>query len=270
MNKICIKLSALAIALSGCGTPLPVEDKLGSTKVVPFDLATFDSIKNEFNKYYLIYSDAAVSKREYAQNSGEITFYSAIVSVVAGAYGSVKAAIGAGGIGAGAGLYSGRYNFIVQATNYETAADSMMCMYLASQDMTSAGLALLEPPLLESPLNIQARDIAKEGFLAVRSKLYRNQSNVVLTQPDMGKLASALQAASAPAPTTGSKYAANSNTITTLVTTAGLPEENAKTAEATNDKIRAAIAIKAAADNATTEWPNYKKEIDKCVSKISG
>lgn len=97
MNKIFLILSALVIALTGCGTPLPVEDKLSRTKVVPFDLSTFDSIKIEFRTYYLIYSDAAVSKREYAQNSGEVTFYSAIVSVVGGAYGSVKTAIGAGG-----------------------------------------------------------------------------------------------------------------------------------------------------------------------------
>lgn len=140
-------------------------------------------------------------------------------------------------------------------------------MYLASQDMTSTGLALLDEPALD----IQARDIAMEGFLAVRTKLYRNQSNVVLSQPDMSKLASALQAASAPVPTTnGGKYTNNSQAIVPLSTTSGLIDTALEQAEKNNNLIKIAKATKVAADNAVIKWPNYKKEIDKCVSKISG
>lgn len=235
-------IAVLMIAtLSGCAsTPLPVQDKpKPATDPFPFgDVSTFDNVNALFKGYHLSYSEEAVKKRTNAQTASETSFYSSVVGVLGGIAGSVPTAAAGGGMAAGAGLYQDRYRLQVQATNYETAADAMWCMYKASMDMSDVGLAALT--LDDKPAARAARDIALDGLLLVRGKLYRLQSTFELGKPDPNKLKDAIQAPK-------QKVAEDQSKLTMLGA----------------EQIRAKEAAKANLDE-------YKKKIDECTARITG
>jgi len=227
--------SAVIVTLTGCSTPLPIVDRDNPTGTFPFgDVSSFDNVKAKFKDYYLLYSDEAQTKRIYAQRASETGFYGAVFGVLGGLAKDVDAAITGAVVGASAGLYSDRYRLQVQAANYETAADAMLCMYRASIDISDNNLSNLT--FIKQPAKIAVRDIALDGFIAVRGKLYKLQASFALGQPDPNKLKDALNAPKSDTPTKSSDKA-----------TLSMEEST----------IQALL-------------PDYKNKIDQCLAKISG
>lgn len=223
----------IAILLAGCSLPLPVPDRNDSAnRPLPYgELRTFDTVKMKFKDYHLLYAEEAQDKRKLAQSSSEIGFYSSILAVLGGIGKSPEVAIGGALLGAGSAMYSERYKLQVQATNLETASDAMLCMYLKSQDIPSD--AILKNLTVDSKTaDIATRDIAIDGFLQVRSKLYRLQSSFELGKPDPNKLKDALKAPPA-----------------SVGNAAGFTVDDPTSKEMLT---------------------KYKSEIDQCVSKITG
>ena len=185
--------SAVLFASTGC-TPLPIVDRAESTTAdFPFgDIGTFDKVKAKFKDYYVLYTTKAQDDRVIAQYASETGFYGAVIGVLGGIAKDITAVASGAGIGAGAGLFSDRYRLQVQAANYEAAADAMLCMYRASIDISDAKMEKLV--VEDQPATSVIRDVAVDGFIAVRSKLYNLQANFALGQPDPNKLKDALTA----------------------------------------------------------------------------
>lgn len=225
---------AVIVMLSGCSTPLPIVDRTTPNGDFPFgDVGSFDKVKAKFKDYYLLYSDEAQSKRVVAQRASETGFYGAIVGVLGGLAKDFDTAATGALVGAGAGLYNDRYRLQVQAANYETAADAMFCMYRASVDISDKNLKHLI--FMNQPAEIAIRDIALDGFISVRGKLYKLQASFVLGQPDPNRLKAALNA----------------------------PQSDPATKKGTQTL---------ASDDATVQalLPDYKNKLDQCFAKISG
>lgn len=182
-------LLALAFVVVGCASqPLPVADiPKPPSDDFPFgSIKTFDEVKAKFKGYHLTYIEQAQTKRQYAQNASETTFYGSIVAALGGAFESTATAIGGGLIAGGGSLYNDRYRLQLQAHNYETAASVMLCMYRASQDLSDANLAAFT--LDAGPATTAAREIALDGLLTVRERLYRLQATFELGKPDANRL----------------------------------------------------------------------------------
>ena len=189
------------VLISGCAsTPLPVAEfssedayNAAASRRLPFgDLNSYEKVRVAFVAYHNLYDDTAKSKRLSAQRSNETGFYSSIIGVLGGIGKSVEtAAVGAIGA-AGAGLYGERYRLTVQASNYELAADAMLCMYNLLPNATDEGLRAYRFISPDSPADLEIRNIALEGLLSVRSKLGRLQAAFELGRPDPNKLKDAI------------------------------------------------------------------------------
>ncbi|MDP1927565.1 MAG: hypothetical protein Q8K62_03540 [Thiobacillus sp.] len=231
MKKSVLTLLVVPVAFGGCATPLPVVDTPKYEKELPFKANTFDDVKISFMGFYHAYNDEAKDKRRKNQTASETSFYSSIIGLIGGVAEAVPVAIAGATVAAGSGIYSDRYRLQVQAGNYEMAADAMLCMYFASQDLTSDGLKKLT--IADKPAEVEAREIARDALLKVRDKLYRLQASFVLGQPDISKLKDALKAAPANNVSKASGFA-----------TFDVKEEEA--------------------------LKEYKNKIDQCVARITG
>jgi hypothetical protein len=238
MKKVNLYSLMCAVTLSACSSlPLPVVDTPNpDADKMPFgDISTFDNVKAKFKGYYLAYSEAAKDKRTSAQSASEVGFYGAVLGVVAGIAKDVNTAIGGGLIGSGAGLYNDRYKLQVQAQSYEVSADAMLCMYLASQDLVTRDIAEFNVGSADQSGDLAARDIAIDGLLRVRDKLYKLQTTFQLGTPDPNKLKDAVNAAK--------------SSVTAKVL---------------------GVAASAARNMAESQLQVYKNQIDQCVAKTAG
>lgn len=188
--------------LAGCGAlqPLPVAEFSSNEQFnqavdqkLPFgDLNSFQKVQDAFVAYHNLYTAEARRKRQAAQNVNETSFYSSILGVLGGLAKSLEAAA-TGAVGAaGAGLMSDRYKLAVQASNYELAADALLCMYHLLPGATDEVLSSFRFVDRDSPADIELREIALNGLLGVRSKLGRLQSSFELGRPDPNRLKEAL------------------------------------------------------------------------------
>lgn len=109
----------------------------------------------------------------------------------------------------------------------------MFCMYRASVDISDKNLKHLI--FMNQPAEIAIRDIALDGFISVRGKLYKLQASFALGQPDPNRLKAAL---------------------------------NAPQLDPARNKGTQTLA----SDDATVQalLPDYKNKLDQCFAKISG
>lgn len=117
----------------------------------------------------------------------------------------------------------------------------MLCMYFASQDITTVGMKYLL--MSGNPASFEAMEIARDGLLRVRDKLYRLQATMELGQPDIGKLRDALTRPK----TDTSKQDLDTMTLKSLKTDDLMQQSKAEAL-----------------------LPEYKNKIDLCVAKITG
>lgn len=281
MRKSASKAAVLAgmVVLTGCSSlPLPPRDDPNSSGKFPFgDVDTFEQVRTAFKGYYRTYSEEAVAKRVSAQKASETGFYGAILGVVGGVAKEVGVATTGAVLGAGSGLYSDRYRLQVQAQSYEVSADAMLCMYLASQDMDSARLSMFNLEGAKQSGDLAARDIAIDGLLRIRDKLYKLQSKLELGQPDPNKLKDALTKPPATV-TENAKFAAGQTAaVENVVAVAlssftGTDDEKKAAAAAKTAKLQAAAKAQFAADLEAekTRLKEYKGQIDQCVARTAG
>lgn len=281
MGRNASKVAVLAgmMMLTGCSSlPLPPRDDPNSSGKFPFgDVSTFEEVRSAFKGYYRTYSEEALAKRVSAQKSSETGFYGAILGVLGGVAKEVGVAATGAVIGAGSGLYSDRYRLQVQAQSYEVSADAMLCMYLASQDMDSPRLSMFNLDGANQPGDLAARDIAIDGLLRVRDKLYKLQSKFELGQPDTNKLKDALKQPPAIA-SENAKFTANQNAaaanipVVTPSMFAGTKTEQDAAAAARTAQLQTAAKAQFAADAEPVKarLQEYKSKIDQCVARTAG
>lgn len=101
-------------------------------------------------------------------------FAGGILGVVGGLTKSLETAIAGAVIAGGSSVISQRYQFLVQATNYEKASDAMYCMYGKLYPVDWDEVTIVE--------------FANERIDEIRRKLRKVQSSVQLASPDLGKL----------------------------------------------------------------------------------
>lgn len=193
------------VCLAGCATPLPIAefdppDKAGgrhfnkyADRSLPYgSVKTFGEVQTAMRAYRHLYLEEADKKRLQAQSASEVSFFSSVLGVLGGVARSQDAALTGGGIAAGAGLYSDRYKLIVQAANYEKAAEALECMYLLLPDGVSEHLGAFRVKSENASAESVFRTAALESLLFVRSKLRTLQSTFQFGDADVNKLKDAL------------------------------------------------------------------------------
>lgn len=233
-NQLLLSFVSLVLLVTGCAGPLPVVDEPTSNAKIPFQGDAFNQLKEKMQGYYDAYIKKAEGLRRKNQKASEVTFYSSLLGLIGGAAESVNTVI-AGAVGAAGGsVYSDRYGLQVQASNYELAADAMLCMYFASEDITDHEMAGF---LMDAqPAKSEATRIARDSMLRVKDKLYRLQAALELGKADITKLIEAIKAS-------GSNV--------------GKEGKGNEALTAPEEKTKAALR-------------EYKKEMDQCVAKITG
>ena len=184
-----LKIIAAAIlvsALTGCASlyPLPVneppaKDSSGNRSVPDYQrggLLPAANIKQAIENLK-IYGDSyqtsadRLRKSEYV--SSDIGLGGGILGVVGGLTKSVETAITGAIVASGSSIVSQRFQFLVQAANYEKASDAMYCMY--------SKLYVANPVRLDV-------EFVNEKVDEVRRKLRKTQSSVQLASPDLSQL----------------------------------------------------------------------------------
>src|SRR5690606_6350962 len=128
-----------------------------------------------------IYGDAyqeygdKLRRNEYISNDTALA--GGGIGIAGGLTKSVETVIAGAVIGSGASIVSERYQFLVQATNYQKASDAMYCMYLKLYPVHGGNIPV---------------DFANERIDEVRRKLRDVQSKVQLASPDLSKLETSL------------------------------------------------------------------------------
>lgn len=255
MRKLDASLIIFAALLTGCATPLPVKDSpKQASDSLRGQLKTFEDVKKNLAGFADTYEKAAKDLRETAQTNSETGFYASAFAVVGGMANSLSAALTGGAVAGGAGLLSDRYRMQQQAQNYEAAEDAMNCMFLASDDINTSLLNRSRFTVKSVEINAEQTitEIARDGLLTVRGRLYKLQTSLELAKPDIAKMKAALGADPQPVSST---VAAKAELQRTDLTSAQKAEADAR-AEATakNEELLG----------------DFKNKIDVCVAKITG
>ena len=193
-KKMFLKMIAtgiLASTLTGCASfyPLPVteppaKDSSGNRTVPDYQRggllpATFINVAIENLKIYGdSYQATADGLRKNEYLSSDIGLGGGALGVVGGLTKSVGTAITGAVFASGSSIVSQRYQFLVQAANYEKASDAMYCMYSKLYVANSVGLNV---------------GFVNEKIDEVRRKLRKVQSSVQLASPDLSQLESSLK-----------------------------------------------------------------------------
>lgn len=196
----------LAALLTGCASnrPLPVIDNPvflngNDTANMPYgDANNIVDYQAIFKGYYLAYSREANNKRLSNQKADETTFYSTIIGVVGGIAKSMTTAIGGAAVAGGSSAYSDHYNMIIQADNYELAAEVMNCMYVAGKGIDYMELIFIQKTNENDiPAGLYVNEVAQENLDLVRAKLARLQASVQLGKFDADKFKKSINDSSA-------------------------------------------------------------------------
>lgn len=181
-----IVVGIFASTLAGCASfyPLPVkeppaQDDEGGRTLPDYQRGGLTPATNiqEAIQNLKIYGDSyqtsadGLRKNEYV--SSDIGLGGGVVGVVGGITKSVATAISGAVVASGSSIVSQRYQFVVQAANYEKASDAMYCMYSKLYVANSNGLDVR---------------FVNERIDEVRRKLRKVQSSVQLASPDLSQL----------------------------------------------------------------------------------
>ncbi|QTH72962.1 hypothetical protein [Pseudoalteromonas xiamenensis] len=194
MNSKLVSIIALLSLLSGCASyyPLPVEEpsaleeksdgtlvrrtpdykRGGLMPAVDIDEA-IENLKI-YGDAYQKYSDK-LRRNEYISN--DLTFAGGVLGVIGGVSKSIETALTGVALSSGATITSQRYQFLVQATNYENASVAMYCMYTKLFPVRGEGVEY---------------NFVNERIDEVRRKLRKAQSSIQLITPDLSKLKASL------------------------------------------------------------------------------
>lgn len=186
MVRKMIATGVLASILTGCASfyPLPVKeppakDSSGNRSVPDYQrggLLPASNIKEAIENLK-IYGDSyqatadELRKNEYV--SSDIGLGGGVLGVVGGLTKSVETAITGAVVASGSSIVSQRYQFLVQAANYEKGSDAMYCMYSKLYVANSNDLEV---------------GFVNEKIDEVRRKLRKVQSSVQLASPDLAQL----------------------------------------------------------------------------------
>lgn len=96
------------------------------------NLTSFYAVVNAYRAYATTWEHTSDQKKSQATNASEITFYGLLASAIGLATKSPETVIAGGSVGAAGTIYSKRYALEIQAHNYDLAAQSMQCMYMAA------------------------------------------------------------------------------------------------------------------------------------------
>lgn len=190
MIKRIVLVSVIAAALSGCVNlyPLPIQEPaaLDSKKqrVEPdyqrgglLPAKTIEHAIENLKIYGDSYQDYGNKLRRNEYISSDIAFIGGILGVAGGLTKSVETVIAGAVLGSGGLIVSERYQFLVQATNYEKASDAMYCMYSQLYPVSGGSIPF---------------GFVNERIDEVRRKLRNVQSKVQLASPDLSKLETSL------------------------------------------------------------------------------
>lgn len=194
------KLSSLACAslslalLSGCASmrPLPVREPQNLAEVtqewggLPPATGYNDASANltGYGNYYLMQANDLHASHYRASDTG---FAGGLIGMAGGLTKSPQTAIAGAVLGGGGAIANDRYQFQVQAQNYEKAADAMFCMkrVLISMDDPANRLGSNRDVIFDVLF-------LNEKVEEVRRKLRKNQATVQLASPDLTKLQATL------------------------------------------------------------------------------
>ena len=177
--------------LSGCATyyPLPIQepqaqDSSGNRTTPDYQRGGLIPAKDidEAKENLIIYGDAYQDHADKLRNNeyvySDLALAGGVIGVVGGLITSAATAITGAAIASGATIASQRYQFLLQATNYQNASDAMYCMYLILFNVKTIQI---------SP------DFINQRIDQVRRKLRIAQSSVQLVNPDLAKLEAAIK-----------------------------------------------------------------------------
>lgn len=180
--------------LSGCASmrPLPVREPQtlsdvtekwgGLPTATGFDGASANL--SGYGNYYLMQANGLHASAYRASDAG---FAGGLIGMAGGLTKSPQTAIAGAVLGGGGAMANDRYQFQVQAQNYEKAADAMFCM---KRVLISMG----DPTNLLGTSTTPVLDVAflNERIEEVRRKLRKSQATVQLASPDLTKLQATL------------------------------------------------------------------------------
>jgi len=219
VNKIIsiVIFGLIAVNLAGCASyPLPISEPPAMVKAVGSDknvrntpdyqrggllpATQLDEAKDNLKIYADWYRQASDNLRKTDYQSSDITFGGGILAGLGGLAKSQTAAIAGAVTAGGASMLSQRYQGLVQATNYDQAADALYCMY---RNLYPLNRELLETSKLDSDEHERIRKTLVPTINTriddVRMKLRDAQSKIVLATPDFKQLEDAIKAAQAKA-----------------------------------------------------------------------
>lgn len=181
----------LVWALSGCANfyPLPVQEPKAKdssgNRVTPdyqrgglLPATKIDEAIENLKIYGDAYQDYASKLRRNEFVSSDTGLVGGVLGVIGGAAKSVEAAVTGGIIASGSSIVSQRYQFLVQAANYEKASDAMYCMYSKLYAVNGGDMSV---------------GFANERIDEVRRKLRKVQSTIQLANPDLAQLEASLK-----------------------------------------------------------------------------
>lgn len=137
---------------------------------------------NAYRAYATTWEHTSDQKKSQATNASEITFYGLLASAIGLATKSPETVIAGGSVGAAGTIYSKRYALEIQAHNYDLAAQSMQCMYMAAAPYQKKSF----------PDDLTVRNASLNSLITVRKKLRNLQNSLVLATPSFAELQTAL------------------------------------------------------------------------------
>jgi len=183
-------LLVLSLFIVGCSTlnPLPTseppaKDSSGNRTAPDYQkgglLQATDirEAKDNVKVYADWYMDRSIELRGYEYNASDTGLAGGVIGILGGLVKSPEAALVGGLLASGASMTSQRYRFLVQAQNYEKASDTLYCMHRNIN-------------LMPDDVNISASTMIQinEKIDELRRKLRKNQSDITLSNPDLGDL----------------------------------------------------------------------------------
>jgi len=185
----------MTFSISGCmNYPLPVKEPPEKIVDAGGTLRTNTPVKTDggldpaenragvlrnLELYEDSYRNSAVNFKRQSFMSGDATVLGGIIGVLGGLFDKSGAIYGGAGLAAGSSIYSQRYQFEVQSSNYFRASKAMSC--------------LRNPVTQRDSMNVDEVTVANVMIDKVRAKLFEAQWEVKLLPPDTEALKGALK-----------------------------------------------------------------------------
>lgn len=179
-----VALTIALLALGGCTAmrPLPVNEPKADAAPDPKKgglppARDLEEAKRSLKVYADHYQDEADGLRKNGYVANDVTYFGGALAVLGALVKSPETAIGGALLGGGGTVAAQRYQYVVQAQNYEKASEAMYCIYGALYNKTVA-----------LPV-----DIVNDAINQVRRKLRKQQASVELSSPSLSQLEEALK-----------------------------------------------------------------------------